>query len=180
MDTFADIVCGLKEHEFTELQLENMNIGIKGESTIRKWYSNHIQKPVREVGVSVWKKNKIFRGSLDAYVTEEWCAEFKIPRQMYRPLIEYFECIKKGYTPEDNIQKNIYNSHYDQMIMNINIHNMLFCDYIVTSANTGQVYIDRIYNNEKHWNMIYEKGLDFYKNYIIPRMIKHNLNRIDP
>lgn len=178
LDDLADIICGLKTQEFTEIQLENMSIGTKGESTVRQWYSKHINKPVKEVGISVYKKNNIFRGSLDAYVNEDWCAEFKIPRQMYRPLLENIKASKQGYIIPD--QKNIYNSHYDQMIMNINIHNMKYCDYVVTSADTGLVYIDRIYNNEKHWEMIYNKGVEFYQNYIIPRMNQHNLKRIDP
>lgn len=177
-DEDADIICGLKKEQFTDFQIWNMNRGSSGEKYIRDWYCNQIGYKVKEVGISVWKEDMRFRGSLDADTSNECFAEFKIPLRIYRPLIEHYEAVKKGFTPPLSYHSHIQDSHYDQIITNLKIHNRKYCDYIVSCKNN--VYWDKVYMNHDHWNMLYEKGCEFYEKYITPRMIKHNLKRIDP
>lgn len=184
----ADYICGLKTKEFSEKNKYDMNNGIKGEPELRKWDSELLGIPLGEVGISVWKENIIFRGSLDAEpnITEndnhEFFCEYKITQDdIYRPLIEYTEAIKKGYKPPPFYNNHIFSSHYDQMTMNGIIHDRKFCHYVVKGYKTKQIYWENIPINKDHWEQeLYPKGIKFYNDYIIPRMRQYNLKRIDP
>lgn len=187
-DDEADYICGLKIKEFSEKNKYDMDNGIKGEPELRKWDSEMLGIPLSEVGVSVWKENPIFRGSLDAepniLPTDNYrfFCEYKITQdEIYRPLIEYTEAMKKGFKPPPHFHEHIFSSHYDQMISNGIIHDRDYCHYVVKGHKTGNIYWENIPINKEHWNdTLYPKGLDFYSNYIIPRMVKNNLKRIDP
>jgi hypothetical protein len=185
----ADYICGLKKKEFSSNNLYNMNNGIIGESELRKWDSENILKlPLIEVGLSVWKKNPIFRGSLDAdpniNSTDNYgfFCEYKITQDdVYRPLVEYMESIKKGFKPPPYYNNHIFSSHYDQMTTNGIIHDRQYCHYVVKGFKTSNIYWENIPINYDHWEKIlYPKGIQFYNKYIIPRMEKNNFKRIDP
>jgi hypothetical protein len=187
-DEEADYICGLKIKSFDDKNKYNMNNGIIGEPELRKWDSQLLGIPLSEVGVSVWKENPIFRGSLDAEPNiklednYDFFCEYKITQDdVYRPLIEYTESIKKGYKPPPFYHNHIFSSHYDQMTVNGIIHDRKYCHYVVKGFKTNNIYWENIPINKDHWEKeLYPKGLLFYDNYIIPRMKEHNLKRIDP
>jgi hypothetical protein len=176
-------ICGIKEKEFSPLQIENMNIGNYLEPFIVKWYGEQNNLIIPEVGVSVWKKDFRFRSSLDIDPGEEYdfFGEVKAPKFLYRPLIEHMEAIKKGFKPPPFYHRHIYDNHYDQMTTSAIIHNRKFADYVVVSAETKQSYIERLKIDEDHWNnVLYPKGCLFYDTYITPLMKQYSLTRIDP
>ena len=113
-------ICGIKKKEFTPIQIENMAIGTYMEPFIVKWYEQETNLSIPEVGVSVWKQDFRFRGSLDIDPGPEYnfFGEIKAPKKLYRPLIEHVEAIKKGFIPPPTYHSHIYDSHYDQMTMN--------------------------------------------------------------
>ncbi len=186
-DNEADYICGLQVKKFTEKSKYDMSNGIKGESELRKWDSESLGIPLAEVGISIWKENPIFRGSLDAdpNITFEdnytFFCEYKITQdEIYRPLIEHMEAVKKGFKPPPHYHSHIFSSHYDQMTMNGIIHDRQFCRYVVKGFKTGNIYWENVPINKDHWEKeLYPEGIRFYDTFIIPRMIKNNFKRID-
>jgi len=176
----AATICGLTEESFAPAQVAAMSVGIAGEPIVRDWYSHKIGKPAQEVGVSVWKQDPRFRGSLDADVDGTLFAEFKIPQFLYRPLVDHIQAIKRGFVPPPGYHAHIFDTHYDQITTNGIIHNRPFCDFIVVS-HTKDVYAERLPISQDHWDkVLYPAGCRFYDTYVTPLMQQHGLIRIDP
>lgn len=187
-DNEADYICNLKKKDFSEMQKFNMKNGIEGEDFVRQWYSQQLNIKIEEVGLSVWKENPIFRGSLDGNPIgyedgdESFFIEIKITQDdVYYPLLKHLEAIRKGFRPDKYYHNHIYDSHYTQMTINGVIHGRKYCHYIVKGSKTNRVYVEKIPINYEYWkNVLYPQGLKFYEEYIVPRMEKHGLKRIDP
>ncbi len=119
---------------------------------------------LKELGLAIWKKDPRFRGSVDAEIGSDGCAEYKCPHTMYKTLIQYVEAVEKGYTP--NNTNHIYNSHKDQMTLNSIILNKKWCDYCVISSE-GQTFYQRIYTDYDLWeNILYPEAQKFYDKYM--------------
>ena len=160
---------------------EYMIHGIKTEPIIRDWYSDTIRKPIKEVGLAIWKKDLRFGGSLDGEIDDEAGIEIKAPNKMYHKLIEYIESKKKGYTFYPGFHEHVYNSHYDQMTGNGVITNKKYMHYVVVCTDTQQAYIQRFPVDYELWETeLYPKACKFYEEYISPRMKELNVERIDP
>jgi len=156
--------------------------GIKGEPIVRDWLSEQLEEPIRQIGVSVWKEDPRFRGSLDGELKnkEGEFIEIKIPREMYRPLIEATENRKKGHINE-HPSSYIFNSHYDQMIANGVITGKKFCYYTVACLRTGDAFVQRIPIDEEHFHkVLYPQATKFHDTYIAPLMKKYNIKMIMP
>ena len=169
---------GLSNKIFDSEQIERMEIGVKYEPVVRQWYSNLINHEIKEMGIGVWKQDTRFRASLDGLYDSDKGIEIKVTKNIYWPLVKYNEDFNKGI--ETHEKNHIWDTHYNQMIQCIHICNLKFIDYIVCGYEKNEVYIQRIYPNLDHWNMLYEKGLNFLDTYVQPLMKKHNINRIDP
>jgi hypothetical protein len=164
-EEMANIIMGKSLEIFSEDSLENMKIGNLGEPYLRKWYETALCKPVNEIGLAVWKQDTRFRGSVDGEVDDDLCVEFKIPKNMYKPLFNYIEATSKGYNTEKDYS-HIYKSHYDQMMMNCAILDKKFSDYVVYSPCNNLVFVQRVPFNYEHWmNELYLPAVKFYDTY---------------
>ncbi|CAH6418648.1 Hypothetical protein POVN_LOCUS367 [uncultured virus] len=180
-DELARQICGLSEPYFPPEALARMNVGSKGEPILREWDAKELGVVIKEVGIGVYKKDPRFRGSMDGDINESDFCEYKIPERMYRQLIEFIEAIKKGYTPPPSEHSHIFNSHYDQMIGNAEIHGKQRCNYVVCAASNSTVYRQWVPADPDHWNnCLYPAGVTFYNTYVEPLLRKHKIRRIDP
>jgi hypothetical protein len=192
LNELAKTICGLTSKSFNKNTLDRLTIGISGEPFVRNWYFNEIEMEcltkgltipyMRELGVSVWNVDPRFRGSVDAEVGINGCAEFKIPKKMYRSLIEHIMALKRGHNVDPkNPTKHIANSNKDQMTQNCIIHNKKYCDYVVYSDNDKLMYTERVYTDYDHWNnVLYPLGVEYYEKYLTPLMKENKIYRLDP
>jgi hypothetical protein len=158
-----------------------MEHGITTEPIIRKWYSETIDKPIKEVGLAIWKNDYRFGGSLDGEINTEEGIEIKAPNKMYHKLIEYIESKKKGYSYPTGYHEHIFNSHYDQMTGNAIITNKKYMHYVVVCTDTQQAFIQRFPVDTELWEKeLYPKACAFYDSHIEPLLKEHNIKRIDP
>jgi hypothetical protein len=176
-EELARKICGLEKTSLNSY----MEHGITTEPIIRKWYSETINKPIKEVGLAIWKKDFRFGGSLDGEINEEEGIEIKAPNKMYHRLIEFIESKKKGYSYPPGYHEHIFNSHYDQMTGNAVITNKKYMHYVVVCTDTQQAFIQRFPVDTQLWEeQLYPKACDFYEKYITPILNQEGIFRIDP
>jgi hypothetical protein len=163
---------GLHKKSFDSKALDRMSIGLKGEPIIRDWYSDYIGDKIEEVGIAVWKEDPRFRASLDGlYGGGTKGVEFKITKELYEPLSQHLTSSKNNH---------IWDTHYNQMIQCIAICGLDYIDYVVSSYNTNEVYIEKVYPDPERWKEIYIEGCKFLDQYVTPLMKEHGIERIDP
>jgi hypothetical protein len=182
-DDIVNTIIGLKK--LNETPAENliyMEHGVSMEPVIRDWYSEEIiKKPIKEVGLAVWKEDPRFGGSLDGEIDSEEGIEIKAPRKMYWKLVEYIESKKKGFNFYKGYHEHVFNSHYDQMTGNGIITDKKFMHYIVVCSDTQQAFTQRFPVDKDLWETIlYPKASEFYNLNIEPKMKELNIKRIDP
>lgn len=164
-------ICGIKKMEAPQ-NIAYMDHGIKMEPIIRNWYSEEIiKKPIKEVGLAVWKQDTRFGGSLDGEIDTEEGIEIKAPRKMYYKLVEYIESKKKGFKFYNGDHEHIFNSHYDQMTGNGVITKKKFMHYIVVCTDTQNSFIQRFPVDYDLWNnVLYPRAVNFYEEHIQSKM----------
>jgi hypothetical protein len=176
-EDLARKICGLEKTQ-TNSYMEH---GIITEPLIRSWYSEIIEKPIKEVGLAIWKNDYRFGGSLDGEINEEEGIEIKAPNKMYHKLIDYIESKKKGYAYPPGYHEHIFNSHYDQMIGNAVITGKKYMHYVVVCTDTQQAFIQKLPVDTELWEKeLYPKACKFYDDYIEPIMKTNNITRMDP
>lgn len=176
-EELARKICGIEKTP-TNSYMEH---GILTEPLIRTWYSETLNKPIKEVGLAIWKNDSRFGGSLDGEINEEEGIEIKAPNKMYHKLIEYIEAKKKGFSYPSGYHEHVFNSHYDQMTGNAIITNKKFMHYVVVCTDTQQAFIQRFPVDYELWEKeLYPKACIFYDRFITPLMKEYNIERIDP
>lgn len=170
-------ICGSDDTEINSY----MQHGMTMEPLIRDWYSEIIKKPIKEVGIAIWKKDPRFGGSLDGEIDDEQGIEIKAPSRMYQKLVEYIESRKKGYSFYPGYHEHVFNSHYDQMTGNGIITNKKYMHYVVVCTDTQKSFIQRFPVDVDLWEReIYPKACAFYENYVSPTLKEFEVVRIDP
>lgn len=173
----ASKICNLEKFETNSY----MQHGITMEPIIRDWYAETINKPIKELGIAIWKNDPRFGGSLDGEINEEEGIEIKAPNKMYQRLVEFIESKKKGYTFYPGYHEHIFNSHYDQMTCNGIITNKKYMHYIVVCTDTQQAFTQRFPVDTILWEKeLYPKACEFYDKYVVPLMDSNGLVRFDP
>lgn len=176
-EELARKICGLEKTK-TNSYMEH---GVVTEPLIRSWYSETLNKPIKEVGLAIWKNDNRFGGSLDGEISEEDGIEIKAPNKMYHKLIEYIESKKKGFNYPTGYHEHIFNSHYDQMTGNAIITNKKYMHYVVVCTDTQQAFIQRFPVDYELWeNELYPKACIFYDRYVTPLLKENDIHRIDP
>ncbi len=176
-DKLANQICGFETIETNPY----MQHGIVSEPLIRKWYSENLNYPIKEVGLAIWKKDPRFGGSLDGEINSEEGIEIKAPRKMYNKLVEYIESKKKGYKYEEGYHEHIFNSHYDQMTGNGVITNKKYMHYVVVCTDTQKAFVQRLPVDYELWEReLYPKACKYYEDYIQPLMDKNNIKLFVP
>jgi hypothetical protein len=177
----VDSICGIKKMEAPQ-NIAYMDHGIKMEPIIRNWYSETIvRKPIKEVGLAVWKQDNRFGGSLDGEIDSEEGIEIKAPRKMYFKLVEYIESRKKGYRFYNGDHDHIFNSHYDQMTGNGVITCKKYMHYVVVCTDTQNAFVQRFPVDYDLWdNLLYPRAVKFYEEYVQPRMDELKLSLLNP
>lgn len=182
-DQLADVICGVTKIE-SNCYMEH---GVKMEPIIRDWYIETLNKPIKEVGLAVWKKDPRFGGSLDGEIIDPHeeepseGIEIKAPKKMYWRLIEYIESKKKGCSFYPGYHEHVFNSHYDQMTGNAIITNKKAMHYVVVCSDTQQAFVQRFPVDVDHWEkVLYPGACKFYNEVVEPKMKLMNIKRIDP
>ncbi len=182
-EDIVNTIIGLKKlNEPSAESVMNMEHGVSMEPIIRTWFSEEIlKKPIKEVGLAVWKEDPRFGGSLDGEVDCDEGIEIKAPKKMYWKLIEYIESKKKGFNFYQGYHEHVFNSHYDQMTGNGIITNKKYMYYVVVCSDNQQSFIQRFSVDKELWeNTLYPKACNFYDTLIEPKMSELNIKRIDP
>jgi len=182
-EDIVNTIIGLKKlNEPSAESVMYMEHGVSMEPIIRTWFSEEIiKRPIKEVGLAVWKEDPRFGGSLDGEIDCDEGIEIKAPKKMYWKLIEYIESKKKGFNFYHGYHEHVFNSHYDQMTGNGIITNKKYMYYIVVCSDNQQSFIQRFPVDKDLWNeILYPKACEFYNNLIEPKMKELNIKRIDP
>ncbi len=173
---------------------EDMARGRRLEPAVRDVYSRKIGLPIQEIGLAVWKEDPRFGASIDGEILEtrngqlrisDHGVEFKCPRQMYRPLVERIEALKKGILyPTDNVN-HLAIDHYDQMMGTGVITGKTCMHYVVAvegkNGAEGSMYSEALAVNENHWRQaLYGPAVQIYDLSIQPMMDRHGVRRLDP
>ena len=145
-----------------------MQAGIDGEPSVRLWYETYKQITVEEIGFAYPDWNTRIGVSVDGLVGEDGMIEIKCPVKMYYPLVGH---TKRGapITPVDVRPKHIWESHYIQMQMGMSILEREWCDYVVADISPekeANIYLERVYFNEKYWLEIESELNVFIKEYL--------------
>lgn len=163
------IIAGIEEENFTMEALERMEFGVVQEPTARMWYEKTHKCKVLERGLCVPKNNFIIGASVDGDVLNtEGIVEIKCPKEMYFPIVKYMENQNFGWKPEPGYHSHIWDTHYAQMQHGMHVLKKKWCDYIVYSPPTGQVFTQRFYYDPKYWKSHYAKIKENYDLYIKP------------
>lgn len=181
----ASIICGLSDKYFTPEQELAMADGVLGEPYVREWFSNEIlHRPINEVGVAIWNEDAYFCNSLDGETTndegEPAAIEIKVPGKMNSKYIDVvMSWGKKLNNPHP--ESYIFHNHYDQMTMGSVITNKKGCYYVVCCLNNGTAFYQYLDTDYELWEKtLYPKGKAFHNKYVIPLLIKNNIQVIMP
>lgn len=184
-EELASIICGLSHTFFPPSQQLSMADGVMGEPYVRQWFADDIlHRPINEVGVAIWNENPILCNSLDGETTDDdgsdAAIEIKIPGKINRKYIDVvMSWGKKLNNPHP--ESYIYHNHYDQITMGSVITNKKGCYYVVCCLNDGTAFYQYLDTDYDLWDTIlYPKAKTFHAKYIMPLLIKHNIQVIMP
>lgn len=144
--------------------------GVKTEPEARNWYCRTRKVKVVEVGLAVPKWEPRIGASLDGDVIDtDGIIEIKSPLEMYKPINEHMEKIKRGWKPSPFYHEHIWESHYAQMQGSMKITGKKWCDYIIYATKSNRAYVERIPFNLTYWNTILWPGIvNFLDNIMEP------------
>ncbi len=180
-EELAKIIVGVSDKTSTEEELIRMQNGTDAEPFVREKYSELINKPIKEIGLAIWKQDYRIGASLDGEISETEGIEIKAPQHMYRPLINHFDAVQKGFIPPPSYHSHIYTSHYDQMNGCGVITGKKVMHYVVMSLETKDVFVQEIPVDYEYWEeQQYPKIKKFYEEYVEPTMTKYGVRRFDP
>jgi hypothetical protein len=185
----AQIVCGTSEKALRPSSETLKWDGVVYEKSFRQKLSTRFNVPIQEVGLAVWKRDPRFGCSIDGLMKikvdgekeETVGIELKLPKEIYRSLIEHLEALKKGFKFPPSYHRHIFTSHYFQMISSAVIMGMQNFVYAVGCTTSSDVYVETIPTNQDLWDrVLYPSGCRFYDRYVAPEMRRHGLQRYDP
>ncbi len=185
LEELAEITCGLSKLSYSNTQELAMSDGIIGEPLVRNWFSKDIiKKPIYEVGVAIWKKDIYFRNSLDGETENENSepagVEIKVPKELNKKYIEIAQSWGKNLN-NPHPESYIYRNHYDQMTAGNVITGKKGGYYVVACLNSGQAFYQYLETDYDLWEKtLYPKAKAFHNKYVMPLIIKHNIQVIFP
>lgn len=173
---------GLVEEKFDHLAVERMGKGTFYEPFVRDLLSKKINKPIIERGLAVWKENPIFGASVDGLIIEDDGSikrgvEIKCPETMYRPIKN---SAVMGY--KFNERRDIYDSHFFQMLLNSVVLNLDKMVYVVYAHSSGDLFTHEIdmreYKKTLFQDYIRPKVEVFYDKYMLPLILEHKIKTV--
>lgn len=134
---------------------------------VYKWYQDTYNVKIEKIGTLIPKWDDRIQTVIDGIVNDG-VIDIRQPNTMYKSLTHYTQKINNAWIPEKYYHDHIFDDHYIQMQSNMKICNKLWCDYIVFVKHGNQVYIERVYFNEKYWNELWPTIDDYITNVLIP------------
>ena len=151
-ENLSKMIKGELEPSFNEIQIQNMKNGIENEPIARKKYEELNNCKVKEIGILISKKYNFLGFSPDGLVGNDGMIEIKCPYKIYYPLL------KEG---------KIWDSHIAQIQGGLFLCKRKWCDYVVYGHSNQEIYIKKIYYDEKYCNEILLPSLlNFYEKYL--------------
>lgn len=145
-------IVGIEKKTFPEFAIFAMGHGTRTEPVARAWYEKAFDCQVIERGIAVPKWNIYVGSSVDGEIVgQNGIIEIKCPQGRYQALFDHQEKKERGAVYDKYYHQHIKNDHYDQMIGNMAVMAKDFCDYIVYCTGTREIYVERIYFNQKYW-----------------------------
>ena len=163
----GQLIAGVKEEEFSEDSLKFMAHGTEYESVARNWYERKKNCKVLERGLCVPKWDYRIGASVDGEV-DDGIIEIKCPQKMYKPIDEYTFNIKLGWKPPPKYTGHIWRKHLSQCMQGMAVLNKKWCDYIVFSTFTSQVFLQRVYFDPDFWEEKYSLLIRNYEKFVLP------------
>lgn len=164
-------IAGIYNEQFTQESIDRMNHGIKYEDTARKWYTSVTGNTIIPSYFAVPKSDYRLGAEHDGFVdNSDGIIEIKCPAKMYQSIINKQNAQK--ICNEELNYSHIPESHYDQMQMELEIFDKNWCDYIVYSTSENIVHLERVYRNNYHWKVMYEKIEIFINSKLKPLLIE--------
>lgn len=166
-ETLANIIKGKEKPVYSEKSKIAIDHGNKTEKIARTWYEKKYKTKVKEVGVAIPKWNVRIGSSVDGLVGDDGIIEIKCPFYMYEPIIEYNKKFNEGFIFEEGYHEHIQEMYYAQMQGSLKILNRQFCDFIVFATESDEVFVQRIFYDEKYWEETLCPGINsFIENYL--------------
>src|SRR5579871_4058653 len=157
-EELARIICGLEPESTTPEHELAMLDGIAGEPIVREWYSKEIiKRPIKEVGLAVWKQDPNFSASLDGETKtendEDAAIEIKIPEKLNEKFINVYESWGKGLN-NPHPESYLFPSHYDQITAGSVITGKSGCYYIAACLRSKTCFHQYINTDYGLWNNV--------------------------
>lgn len=164
------------EQFFTPVQAQRMAFGLSHEPMARQWISDQLKRPIAQHGLMAWKEDDRIAASLDGIIVEFNTSErrrgieIKCPVAMYKSLL--------GKSPEQISVRDIYRTHYDQMMTCGVIAGLEQMVYVVCGQDGINAYtvldVDLAYFNRE----LYPKAIDFYQGEVESVMRQNGISRL--
>lgn len=181
----AKKIAGLYKEEFTPEQKEKVEYGLIHEQEAKDWYTKVTGNIVKSPYFAVPKFDYRIGAEHDGFIYDsqgnelDGILEVKCPKEMYKQLID---------PPKESIEHNmmfnyshISRNYYDQMQMEMKIFNKNWCDYLVYCIPQNKVHLERVYRNDKYWDIMYEKICIFINAKVNPLLKEVNsMYPLDP
>jgi hypothetical protein len=165
------IIAGIVEPVFLEKNLEYMNHGNKTEPICRAWYEKKYKCKVLERGLCVPKWDITIGTSIDGdIIGQNGLLEIKCPTKMYGAILKYMDAVSSGWKPPTNYYDHIFPTHFAQMQQGMRILNRDFCDYVIYSTSTSQVFTQRVFFDPIYWGKHYSTIKQNYQLYVSPHL----------
>jgi hypothetical protein len=148
-----------------------MRHGIQQEASVRQWYAQSKGITVEEVGLAVPKWEERIGASLDGVVGEDGMLEIKCPVAIYPELLVHQNKVQAGWVAPEHYHEHIKLSHYAQMQGGMAVTARQWCDYLVCSTFTQQVYLERIYFNQPYWESVLRPGIATFLDKVVPQVL---------
>jgi hypothetical protein len=173
-------ICKFQEENFSENSRRVMQIGIDNEPKAVSWYSKNYSCQVSEVGFVVPKWNFGISYSPDGVIFDQSkIIEIKCPEKMYYPIEKITKGGEKIYAKYGR-PTWIWQTHYDQMQLGMEIFDMNSCDYIVYCEQQKKVYVETISRNQEYWKNEMKPILEDLSRNKIPKLLSGTLFPLCP
>lgn len=163
-ERLAEILTGNYKEEFTKEAIDRMNKGTNNEPFIRNYLAKLLNVEIKLDKFNIYKKNPLFRGSLDGIIDDDTFIEIKSPAYMYEDIVEHMKEEKEDSDISHFFRNRRY--QYDQIIMYGAITGRKNCIYCVYSHKDKKIFIQKIPIDLNYWNKCYEEALIFYNQYM--------------
>lgn len=175
-EKIARQLIGIEKEVFTPEAEARMKVGVDQEDEIREEVAKKLKVDIRKTPMAIWKQDTRFGVVSDGEFESQhgkFGVEIKCPGSMYNVLKQRKACKARGEEPPP-----IYDSHFDQMMMEGYITDKDYMLYVVRAADTKELYMEAFPVTDHFIDVLYPGGVAFWEKYIYPLLNNKQAPRV--